>query len=166
MWCGAIICYHTQNATETIHKILPRCLGSILCILPTQYTTPEHTVYVWYTICSRVSYCVDFVHMIFHRSFKSLQYAPLEKNLAFLARLHEVQRAIVVTLIICVPVQIPVALDRRPLPCHIPTLGIDPGQASDLINRLSRPLVYIHSHTYTERQKSCTTFHFHFFSGS
>ena len=44
----------------------------------------------------------------------------------------------------------PPALDRRPLPCHILTPGIDPGlqqwQASDLTTALSRPLIYIHSH--------------------
>ena len=46
----------------------------------------------------------------------------------------------------------PPALDRRPLPCHILTPGIDPGlqqwQASDLITALSRPIIYILSHEY------------------
>ena len=65
-----------QNAT---------IFGSILCILPTQYmyATREHIVSVGFTLCSRVAYCVGFVHMFFNWSFGDTQYAPPEKILRF-----------------------------------------------------------------------------------
>ena len=46
--------------------------------------------------------------MLFHCSFEGTQYAPPEKKSRILARFDKVQRAIVVTSVIRLPVQIPV----------------------------------------------------------
>ena len=68
---------------------------------------------VGYTLCYRVAYCVGFVHMLFNWSFEGTQYAPPEKNLAFVARLHEVKRAVVDTSVIRIPIQIPFPFTER-----------------------------------------------------
>ena len=45
--------------------------------------------------------------MLFHWSFEKPQYDPPEKIVLPLTRLHKVQRAIIVTSVVHVPVQIP-----------------------------------------------------------
>ena len=95
----------------TIHK-MPR--RSILCTLPTQYATREHIVYPTYTICSRVAYCESFANCVISLVVRGYTLcSTLKKWITFFARLHIVQRALVVTSIVGVLYEISILFTMR-----------------------------------------------------